>query len=563
MIDSLKSHRARRLSEFLSGVCLIGIIFQSTPRAAEIPAYISQKLMSGLQAKDPEDAQVIQDSPDNSIDAKRYFVGGGDAFQISIVGLPSEEFFPLVNQSGDIYIGDFGLIKLGKITLEQAKELIRLQVKKKLKQDHEVYVTLKKVKKPVVTVTGAVLSSGTFQMSGTMRILDALKSANGGKLPFLDEVDYRHVVCRNGDSSATYDLMQFMVNQDLSQNPYLYPGDNILLEEVNERVYLKGEVMGPIQNRIPIKKGERFSDLMTLIKFKGSADSNYILVQQYDGDDRPMEPKQMSFVEAGKVELGDRDIITIGVKTNYRKTAIAEVSGEAVRPGTYPIQEERTTVADLLKLAGGPGAFGNLKLACLIKSKHSPITKDEASKTDRPFSFSTLQNSQSPQTAQQTQIDLATAAIRKVRPEINSSISDLNLNNDYTIVEIGDHPEAIELENGDRIYIPKRERFVYVSGAVRNAGAYPFKEGASFASYISAAGGYASHADGGNKFILASFDNLYKIKDASKVSEGDVLVVPTSVQYKTVSTIVIPMLQVTLGFLSVLITFMVLENQAK
>jgi len=52
---------------------------------------------------------------ENSIDPDQYYIGGGDEFFISVIGLPSIHYVVAINPQGDLYIPELGLLKLGKI----------------------------------------------------------------------------------------------------------------------------------------------------------------------------------------------------------------------------------------------------------------------------------------------------------------------------------------------------------------------------------------------------------------------------------------------------------------
>ncbi len=538
----------------MTGAAVAIAMVASLSSALELPASLSKKLLAGdADMKDFANGGNPSETPDNSIDPQQYVVGGGDGFQISVVGLPSQEFFPIVNQDGDLYVGDLGLIRLGKVSLARAKEIIQTQVQKSLRRKYEVYVTLNRVKKPVITVSGELQSPGTLVMSGNMRILDALKMANRGALPSLEEFDYRQVVRRQGDSSATFDVLRSLANMDLSQNPYVYPGDNLMLRRMDQRVTVNGEITGPFEGVLPYKNGETLADLLGFLTFKASADSGYILIQQNDKDGLSSPVRKVSFAEAASVQLHDRDVISIGIRENYQQVGTAMVSGEPVRPGTFPIVEGKTTAADLIRMAGGARATGNLQRAYIVKARLFPGPKEPEPNTRDE---KTVRDNRLP-----NQRDAAMAALRKIRPEENSALNDLGTMGDGMIIDIGDDADKIPVQDGDRLVVPKTAYFVYVSGAVKHPGPYPYRAGKSFSYYLDEAGGLTSKADRKNEFVLTTYQDMSKIKDTDRVVEGDVLVVPNVLEYKTFSTVWVPLLQIVPSVLSLGLSFLLLENQ--
>ncbi len=155
-----------------------------------------------------------EDDQTNSIDvdSNTYLVGPGDGFQIHVKELPSQGFKTTINSNGNIFIGEFGEIPIGKLPLIQAYQVIRQRVKASLKKESQVYVTLIQLKNPDVSVIGPVSSPGTLQMKGKDRVLDAIKAANRGKMPD-STADLREIRIRNGDSLKILDLMLFLENE--------------------------------------------------------------------------------------------------------------------------------------------------------------------------------------------------------------------------------------------------------------------------------------------------------------------------------------------------------------
>ncbi len=522
--------------------------------ALEIPSSLKMRLMGDMGGANSSMANTST-TMDNSIDPDQYFVGGGDLFQISIVGLPSQEYFGTVDQDGNLYIGDLGLIQLGKITLSQAKAIIARQVKGILKKNHEVYVNLRTTKSPVVTVSGILSNPGTHRLEGTSRLLDAIKMANGQSLPDTRDFNFREVTVINRDSSQSYDLLRFIANSDLSQNPYVYPGDNIILESANRRAYIAGEVIDFNDEWVPIKKDENLKNLLDIARLKSSADSDFIFVQTLD-ENGETKINRYSMESAADVQIGHQAVITVPARKNQNRNAVATLAGEVVRPGKYPVSENKTTAADLIELAGGVLPTGTVQTAFIIQSK-----RDLFGLENKVLKNST--NGLNTAMTEQHQLDLALAGLQKSRPEISSSLYDLHKLGDYMIVEIKGKPENFLLRDGDELYFPKPEKFVYVSGSVSKPGSYRYEKGKDYKYYVKKAGGYTSKADKGNQFVVANYQKLIKIKGVDELAAGDVIVVPSAIEYKRYMSVYLPIIQMIPGILTLALTFMLYQAQLK
>ena len=489
--------------------------------------FVSQNTMS--QKKNS--SLVGTDLIDNSINSDKYFVGGGDVFSIHILELPSVEYMAVVDQNCDAVIPELGIIRIGKKTLAQSKDIITDFVKSRLKKSYEVYVALSRAKSAVVTITGAITNPGTYQMEGTSRIFDAIRMANGNVMPSPYEVNYREVQCVNKDSSTTYDLFRFLMLNDNNQNPYLYPGDNICVSLAGKKVLISGNLKSTYYGNLPVKSGETAKDFLSLFTMDGSADTNNIIITKHDPDRSII----YSMLNPQDITLTDKDIIIVPQLSNYPRSETVKIMGEVNRPGIYPLIRQVTTGRKLIDLAGGSTNLGNIKRAFIIRRGKVNIMQ----KSLNPVQQSNL--------AQQLP---TRAAISPVRPEINSAIVNINASNDYSVIPLDNKAMDELLEPNDEIVVPETDNKIYVSGRVKSPGAYPFVKDKKAGYFIEAAGGFSSRADKTNLFTLKQYGEEFQIREDNVIDEGDVIVVPESQQYKYMSTVILPIISIFLSGLS-------------
>jgi protein involved in polysaccharide export with SLBB domain len=488
--------------------------------AVDIPDLKSaSRMYPGSLPDDP--LRSSESQADNSVDPESYYIGGGDVFLVSAVELPSVRYTGTVNENCDVYIPDLGIIKIGKTTLSRAKKTIAGFVGSKLRKQAEMYVSLVKTKTAVVTVSGAVAAPGTYRLAGTFRLLDAVKMANNGELPALTEFNYREMECRNRDSLRTYDAFRFLFKNDLSQNPYVYPGDNIALAYAKARVFLHGSIKNPVTGAVPIKQDEPLAEFLSLFTFDASADSGHIIVQRSQGGSAG-ESRIYSLLRPEPFLLRDCDLVVVSEKENYPQVFAVSIRGEVRRPGVYPLVKDVTKAGDILDQAGGPAQQGNIERAFVIR--HKKLFAEESKRNNPKGAVS------------------ASVAENSVRPEINSGLSRMNATGDFSIIRLRDHKNGLLLESEDEIVVPKKEYCVYVSGSVRLPGAYAFTAGKTRDYYISQAGGYSSKADRTNGFVVTYYGSMAQEKENGALEEGDVIVVPDSQQYKFLSMVFIPIL---------------------
>jgi protein involved in polysaccharide export with SLBB domain len=526
-------------------------LFSTGSNALDI-ANLNAKKLLGYQQPEGSDfssnfpspySSSSSDNIENSLNPDQYFIGGGDEFFISVIGIPSIRYFGSINEHGDLYVAELGLKKLGKISLTEAQKKIGEFVQTKLKKPNEVYVSLSKAKKASISVNGAVSRAGTYVLPGICRVLDALKDANEDKIPSMSDRNFREIRCANKDTTKIIDLFTYLLKNDISSNPYIYPGDNITIEFATKRVYINAPLKAVVSGWVPIKEQEKLSDFLSLFKFDASADTSTILFQSATEIGK-QSIRSISWNEAATIVLHDRDIITIPQKKNYGLFLMISVSGEVTRPGFYPITKDSTTVDDLLAMAGGPTQFANVDRTIIVRR-----SKVLDGKIDDPYSFPYSPVSPIPQIPQITANQLTTG-ISPIRPEMSAGYTKMTTINDYSIIEVKKHGGSITLLANDNLIVPPKEAYIYVSGNVKRPGAYLYVAQASYKYYISEAGGFTGKADKSNLFGMRNYTGVSQMIDLNEIAEGDIIVVPDSQQAKFFSTILLPIISTAAGIAS-------------
>jgi protein involved in polysaccharide export with SLBB domain len=462
---------------------------------------------------------------DNSIDENAYYIGGGDVFRIYIADIPSMNYTGTVNESGDLYLPSLGIASLGKITLARAKVLIADFVKTKLKKQYDIRVSLLRVKDASISISGSVASPGTYTFPGYLRLWDALKIANKEREQpatslYLNDYNLRAVGLRHlgGDSLITCDLLIYLLKGDFSQNPYIYPGDYLTILPATNRVYVGGGIKGVLSGLVPIHQDERIGDFFSFFSFDPNADSQHILIQRMDESrNYQITTIDIASKESRDFRLKNNDIITVPYLKDFSEIFIVSVAGEVNHPGVYPISKRKTTVHQVLSLAGEYTPFANADKAAVIRHSKIPASL---------FSHGSSQELNEPLAA--------------MRPELSSGLVMMTATKDYSVILIKDHPETI-LEPNDQIVIPRAEHMVYISGSVDRPGAYAFSPNKKVNYYIDLAGGITSRANKDNITIAEVYGDVFQTSTRTDVEDGDIIVVPLAQQYRFLTTILLPL----------------------
>ena len=185
------------------------------------------------------------------------------------------------------------------------------------------------------------------------------------------------------------------------------------------------------------------------------------------------------------------------------------VEGEIAFEGFYTLEQKNQRLSDVVKAAGGviPGAY--VRGARLIRTMNEDelARRDELIKMARQSAAADAKDSLSLE-------QLATETTYSVGIHLDEALANPGCDED------------VELQDGDRLVIPRYNRTVKISGDVQKSNTVAFKNKKNYKYYISQAGGYGKRARKSHTYIL------YQNGTIAKASKGDIepgceIVVPT------------------------------------
>lgn len=348
---------------FLS-VLFLGLLFSVPVRAQQIMDYsglkgLSNSMMpslpgsmlgmghSGNEGFSPmQDANVLFETVNDSL----YIVGTGDYLSMGmgtrVVSLP-------VNPEGFVVLENIGPVKVGDTTLLAAKKILLEKIASNYKGGR-VFVTLVRAKRVQASIVGAVQTPGIYVVSAAARITDILTQAAGFGLNANKVVKVTSV----GDKIAYYDLDKYFLGHDLSQNPYVKAGDQILMEEVD---YEK-----PIAHI-------RENDLVTTVQLK-AGQSAYDVIMAYNSIRKHRSWNQINVFE-GSGEVAELSIKAAKMFTPKNEQLLEVksykplvfVSGAVSRPSSYDFNSNYNAL-DYIAAAGILPMTGQFRSVLVINA---------------------------------------------------------------------------------------------------------------------------------------------------------------------------------------------------
>ncbi len=496
-------------------------------------------------------------TPSATVDPKVYVLGPNDLISIKIDGNISLSVRGVaVNAEGDVILPQIGDVFVSGLTIEQARSKLNLIITKTFKNSHLAYISLDKPRNFYITITGNIPNPGRFEIPAMTRLDAVIKPAlektplnlsspvssqqaflmkrtpaqqrifarvgqlsdttlhrsndfDQGNLLQDYKYDFRNIIIRHTDGTTTRaDLVSYNRTGNMAGNPVIRNGDIIEIYKINERtprVSISGAVNIP--SELEYRKGDTISKLIELAGgYSNLADTTHVIIFRRKGekiDSLLVVSNEASGYKKYVLEPNERVLVPFlpNAKMNYS----AWVYGEVKNPGNYPIIEGKTTAEDLVKLAGGLKKDALSQGSYILRSKTS-----FPNKTDSEINTDQLKRTSNQYIQGLDYLDLET---RLSEGRINVNTSDTTQMNN------------INIQDGDRLFIPRNNHTVFLFGQVNNPGYFPYRSGLSMQDYIQKAGGLALSADPSRIFVIKAGSRAWYHPYQTKLGPGDYIFV--------------------------------------
>ena len=378
------------------------------------------------------DAQVAMSRTD-------YPVTAGDIYTLAFsAGTNPVTYSIPLDSSYKLRIANLGVINAKGLTFLELKDQVIKIVQKNYPMGGVQFV-LTAPAVFTVEITGEVHKTAEKKVWALVR----LSSFIGDN--YTDYSSLRKITVQSDDgSSKVYDLFKASRYGDLTQDPFLRPGDRIVVTKMERKVSVNGAVKRP--GVYELLDGENLKSLIDL----------------YGDGFTPFS--DLSRIELTRV-LNDKD--SYGEKIYLNK--------EDYEKDFNLICYDSVTVSSLKDLSLHIFVEG----AVLDSALKTGTTLNASKKLS--FSFSEGEDY---------------AFFIRNNKDILTEVSDLE--NVYIIRD----GEKIAMKNNDTLLIPFKQFFVSVSGAVYQPGRYPYIPDRTWDYYIGLAGGFIKEKNAGNAIVI-------------------------------------------------------------
>ena len=459
------------------------------------------------------------------INPETYTVGPGDILSVNIWTSPPLNFLVQVTVEGTAIIPTVGEVKVAGRTLQDAKEDIIRKIRAKYISG-EVTVTLVSPRTFYITVTGYAPRDEKYKVRSIDRVSNAIllvfypqDTLEAKRVrPMLNVVNFRKIQLRRNGVVINVDLRKYFATGDDRYNPYLLEGDWIVLQrrDPNSFVSIYGAVNKP--GLYEFVEGDKLTDI---IKIAGgtleSADIERVEISRLDEQGKI---KQKIYVNlknilnglAEDVSLERNDRVFVPEERTLKQDYKVTVTGEVKYPGTYPISRNGTMLSQILKEAQLTEYSDVQNVLVINGGADNPI----AVRIDTLLPLLLLKNFVFPSSDSlyfSYEVDL---------------LKSLKFNS-IDVEKVISGAEDYELQDGDLIYVPSKNNFVYVFGQVNSPGFVSYEKGKDYRYYISKAGGFTGFARKGDVKVIKRKTFTWNDADDVEIEPGDYIFVPKKI----------------------------------
>ncbi len=356
-----------------------------------------------------------------------------DVIQVIVVNHPEFSLDNVVVQNnGTVPLPIVGIVKLDGKTPVQAAEIITAKLKSQLRQPR-VTVVIRQSRPRRVFVLGAVNNPGAYDLPRNGGAAEALALAGGGA----PKAALSQATIKRTDGTVLpVDLLKAGAQPDI--NFALQPGDVLVVPESQARYTLRGAVVRP--GAVDLAEGTTVAVSDAISQAGGvlpRAALNRAQITRADGTVVPVDLYKAVILGQPEANLllNSGDVLTVPIGAGVT------ILGAVQRPGTLNLEAGTITIAEALAQSGG----------LTVPPAQARISVSRTSADG------------------QTQI---------------STVDAVNL------LSLRDPAQNVALQDGDLVSIASKEaQTVFISGEVKNPGAYELKEGDSVPELIVRAGG--------------------------------------------------------------------------
>ncbi|HYR52866.1 MAG TPA: SLBB domain-containing protein [Candidatus Dormibacteraeota bacterium] len=463
-------------------------------------------------------AQMPLPPLEGAVDPERYLLGPGDELELALFGRVTARVPVLVNAEGSIYVPNLGHVKIGGLSIVAARAHLADEFRKRYR-GVQADITLLRPRRILIHVAGEVVRPGLVELQGPARVSEAVRAAAG----LTGRASRRNLVIHRAGGSVDHaDLDRYSILGSLADNPYLDDGDVVQVPAFVHTLELRGEVTRP--GTFELRRGDHLSEIIALAGgTRAGADTDSVELWRFVSSTesrRMFLPLRAALADPpgapDDLVLQPDDRIYVRQEPGWHRSAMVQVAGEVVHPGTYSIPPQGQRASELIARFGGVTQYADLNSATVFRPDLIPTQDSAYVRSLRPES------------------GREEAEFLKARSQASGTLSVRF----RKLVAERDPGSDFDLRDGDLVRVPTRTGSVGIYGAVRRPGAVAYRPGARLEEYVRDVGGFGERADRGKvRVTKRSTGQPMLLADTPSIDDGDLVWVPERERVSFIKTV--------------------------
>ncbi|WP_457746022.1 polysaccharide biosynthesis/export family protein [Sulfurimonas sp.] len=456
-----------------------------------------------------------------------YLISIGDAINVKMWGAFEFETKTTVDSQGNIFLPKVGTINVLGVRNDKLSDVVQKSVKKVFKKSVYVYADLASYQPVSIFVTGAVNKPGLYEGLSSDSVIQFIDKARGINAK---SGSYRKIkVLRQNKEIYSVDLYEFLLSGSLELFQF-HMGDVIVVDTIENYIEIKGDVKRPYRFEMT-KESVTLGEILNVV-LPNPTLTNFTVTKYNQDNEQSIAIFPIKKNLNMKIYSGE----SINFIPDHNSQDIEiQISGEHANIHNLVVKKGTTLkeVFDKISLTdmSDAASFQLYRKSVAMQQKKllNAQLDDLEAKTLTTGSMTTQEAIIRKQEAELVMNFIQRA--RKVEPKGQVVINeDSNLSQIY-------------LEDGDNIYIPKKNNMIIVQGEVMLPGAQTYVEGMHFDEYINSCGGYTFRANEEKILIIglngkvATYDASSMFGDEYTIHPGDSILVLGRVDSKYLQVI--------------------------
>jgi protein involved in polysaccharide export with SLBB domain len=330
------------------------------------------------------------------------------------------------------------------------------------------------------------------------------------------------VTRRNGEILSA-DVLKLTLSANPEHDPLLEDGDEIFVPVQEKLINLYG-IFGAVRNPgyFEYSPSDSLNDLLTLGHgTKLDADLKRVEIVRFNPDNKTT---LSIYVDLGSpnwnLPLYADDRVYVSSIQGYHEKSQVQLIGEFKYPGFYAIEEDSSTLFEIVAKAGG-----FTELASLEEAEMTRVSAEEL--VDPEFERLKKMNV----------ADMSESEYEYFKIKSRSKVGRVAVDFVGLFVK-NDKTKEIFLRDNDVINVPRKRKVVSISGEVANPGFLTYIPGEDYMYYIGTAGGFSDRAGKSRVSIIKATTGEWKgARKGRPLGPGDTIWIPEKKKHNYVAII--------------------------